>query len=856
MFTLKKTSVFLFTILFSITLFARPIDKEEAQNIAKKYFSSGISSSLRMKSAMNFELAYTCTDIADVKNLPQSSYYYVFNIGQSNGFVIVSADSRTKKVLGYSLTGSFDILRIPVNLKAWLNEYANQIRFAIGNLPDVDSETSSPLRTIRKTARQNLTVEPLLGNISYDQGKPYNDSCPALADVRTVTGCGATAVAQVMKYYNWPVKGTGIKAYTSATNHFNLSADFGNTTYDWTNTLPYYSSSGTENSLQKAAIAKLMLHVGISIKMDYNTSANGGSSSYTTDIPPALYNNFGYDAGIQIYQRKYLQYEAWENILITELDARRPVLYRGSTADNAGHIFVCDGYDANGLFHLNWGWGGSSNGYFEISAMNPDGPGIGSGNDGYNLGHYIVTGIQKPVSGSVHASLVAIDSISPSQRTIPRTGSVTLSIKKLMNVGAFDYLSSIMGTALILSQNGVTIDTLLVDKEWSNNLPPNYYYSALNYDVNFKPSIPNGDYEISAFYRNEHNLFVPVLVNNSGRKYLYAKITSTTIDFISDNSKPELSLVAAPTVLLNLYENKNGRFEMKIKNNGAKDYYAQIGVRITKTDDDEIYQDVIHSITTIPAGETSTLQMGDSIKTTPGNYYLNVYYNEANNVGDVSFPTDLMGPSQYTTTVTVNPTPTTAPVMSVVSGTYIVPATITKGQSFTVKANVSNTGGLFDNRMIAFIFLMTPGTSVGYYGHQNQLIDNNQTRSLDFTGEITDLDPGSYRTALYYHTGTSWSRISDIKTFTLVDNPTSVYNLKSDQLRILETPVASELKITTPADATSLAIFTLQGRAVQSVETRGEVQHSIPVIHLMPGIYILKMAVSDGKIISRKFIKK
>ena len=856
MYKFKKTSVLLVTVLCSITLFARPVDKAEALNIAKQYLSSVSSPSMRVNSVMNYELAYTSTDTGIEKNYPLLNYFYVFNIGQNNGFIIISADSRTKKVLGYSHTGSFDITRIPLNLKMWLNEYADQIRFAVVNLPDADSEVSATPLKIRKAARQTSTAGPLLGKISYNQNKPYNDSCPALANVRTLTGCGATSVAQIMKYYNWPLKGSGTKNYTSATNGFNLSADFENTTYDWANTLPSYSSTGSENDAQKTAIAKLMLHVGIAIKMDYNTSENGGSNSHTTEIPQALFNYFGYDAGMQIYQRKYVEYNAWENILIAELDAGRPVAYRGRNSENSGHIFVCDGYDANRLFHFNWGWGGTSNGYFEISALNPNAQGLNSDNEGYNFEHYMVTGIQKPVPGSVHKPLIAIDSISPSKRTISRTENVTLSLKRFMNVGAFDYLNSMMGACLVLSQNGVVIDTLMTDKDWSSNLRANYYFSSLNYNVIFKSSIPNGDYEIAALYRNENNRFIPVLVSTFGKKYLNVKITDTQINFISENTKPDLTLVSSPTVLSNLYENKKGKFEVKIKNNGIRDYYAQIGIRLTKTDNPAISQDVVHSVSTITAGDTLTIQLGDSIKTIPGDYVLNVFYDQTNNFYSTAFPVSLMGPSQYTTTVTVNPTPTTKPLLTVDNATLIVPSTITKGQSFSVKANVSNTGGLFDEKMVAFIFLMTPGTSVGYYGYQYQIIDNNQTQAIDFNGEITNLDPGNYRTALYYFNGTTWSRISDMKTFALVDNPTSVNNLKSDKLRILEMPVASQLKITTPANATTIAIYSLQGSSVQSVSTRGEIQLAIPVNHLSPGVYVVRATLSDGKTISSKFIKK
>lgn len=854
----KRILILCFLLLIPGTnLFSRPLDKLEALNVAKKYLQlNTTSSSMRIKANLNLELAFADLDSTLKNDLSiAQNYYYVFNIEGNNGFIIVSADTRTKKILGYSNEGQFNYLNIPDNMKSWLKGYEEEIKFAINNLPDIDSNSQSSESPSKiKSKVMNASVSPLLKSISYNQNKPYNDSCPLLNGERTVTGCGATALVQIMRYHQWPVHGLGANNYISKTNGFNLGADFGNTTYDWNNILDSYGSGVVTTNIQKAAIAQLMLHAGIAIKMDYNTSSNGGSISYTTDIAPALFNYFNYDAGIQMYTRRYFKENVWKNIIISELDSKRPVLYRGGNINNEGHIFVCDGYDSNEMFHFNWGWGGISNGYFEISALNPDDQSNGN-NIGYNFGHYIITGIQKPIANSVHSPLIGIDSISPSSNTIPRNGTVVLSVKKMSNIGAFDYLQNMMGVSLVLSQGGVVKDTLLIDTEWGADLHAGYYYSYLNYNVQFDSMIPNGDYQISVLYRNEKNRYVPTCINTSGNDYLIAKITDSTINFSQPEHGTSLTLTKSPVVLNNLYQNKTGQFEISVKNGGTKDYYAQIGIKLTKSDNSDITQNVINSLTSIPAGETKTIQFGDSVKVDPGDYLVNVYFDGTNNQNISSFPTSLMESSESSTLVTVNVTPSNPPILSILNPINF-PTTVVKGQTFSIGTAIQNTGDLFEDNVIAFVFPATPGMSLGYFGYQKQIIDRNQIKTIDFTGEITGLDAGDYRSAIYYYNGSGWTRLSDIYNFTLSENVTPVINTKSSTLKILSNPVATELKINLPENIKSIILYNIQGNPLKCYEIDRKEFLVVHISDLASGIYILQAMTNDGEVINTKWIKK
>lgn len=187
-----------------------------------------------------------------------------------------------------------------------------------------------------------------------------------------MTGCVATAMAQVINYHKYPEKGIGSNSYTTTTSGLSVSFNFGATTFDWDNMADIYSLSSTAE--QKTAVATLMKACGVSVNMDYGTGASGAMSAF---VPAALVNYFGYDKATAYRERIWFSGQEWEDLVYNELATVGPVYYGGTTARNEGHAFVCDGYRADGFFHINWGWGGQSNGYFRLSALDPSSHGIG-----------------------------------------------------------------------------------------------------------------------------------------------------------------------------------------------------------------------------------------------------------------------------------------------------------------------------------------------------------------------------------------------------------------------------------------------------------------------------------------------
>lgn len=328
---------------------------------------------------------------------------YVFNVGSDAGFIIVSNDDCAVPILGYSDSGSFDANNMPDNMRAWLQGYADEIAWAKAN-------HVKPVANAPKRAALGNPVGPLLTTY-WDQGTPYNDLCPE----NCVTGCVATAMAQVMNYHKWPAQTMSeIPAYTSDTKGYNLSAIPAGSTINWDKMKNYYSSTYLDGySYEEAvAVAKLMLYCGVSVQMDYGPGSEGGSGAAVSVVDWALINYFGYNAETtQHLDRDSYTYANWEKIIYHELSQGRPVLYAGQAYkivsgtpnenQRAGHAFVCDGYkyeNDNSYFHINWGWGGTSDNYFALSALEPSDQGYGGAQGGYTGFNYMqeaIIGVQK-----------------------------------------------------------------------------------------------------------------------------------------------------------------------------------------------------------------------------------------------------------------------------------------------------------------------------------------------------------------------------------------------------------------------------------------------------------------------------
>lgn len=345
--------------------------------------------------------------------LSQESYY-VFPNANSKGFTIVSGDDRLPEIVGYSSQGSYDGNNLPEGFISFMKAYQNLYNKV--NLGDAEAlKNLAEIKAWRNkknaSAASTSAVAPLLGNIEWDQTSPYNNMCPRYDSVHVAaTGCVATAMAQVMAYYKYPKQlKADIPGYVNRWNGIpmeipTITREEG--VYDWDNMLPKYNKEANATQQQKDAVAKLMYHCGAAVQMNY------GPESAASVSATKLAKYFGYDADLMMdLNRSTFSLDKWMQIIDTELAAGRPVLYSGQASDG-GHQFICDGKDGEGLYHINWGWSGSQNGYFDLSLLNPEkgGTGSGSSTEGYNRLCSMTIGIA-PDNGVVDAPLATVPDI-------------------------------------------------------------------------------------------------------------------------------------------------------------------------------------------------------------------------------------------------------------------------------------------------------------------------------------------------------------------------------------------------------------------------------------------------------------
>ena len=361
----QKTTILTFlSLLLCIGLFATPVSKKMAIQAAKKWVKNMRNSPKNSK-----------REIATIdETYHQSKLVYFVIKFKGGGFIIVSADNTTKPILAYSDSSDFDSQLQNETVEDLMTAYKNFVYENSNNsLSGRNSNIAHPgwdkLLNDKRSLRRKTIIAPLMDDIFYTQSRGFQKFCPKNEKGQSIVGCVATAMAQVMRYWEFPKRGKGSNSYNHK-EYGKISADFENQIYDWDNMSKIRADD--ENAL-------LSFHCGVAVSMNYGTSADGGSSAYSASALSALKRYFKYNRSARMVYRYNYSDENWNKMIKKQLDKKRPVVYTGRSenlqdpeAGSAGHLFVLDGYDTNDqgdYFHINWGWGGNNNGYFYLTEM-------------------------------------------------------------------------------------------------------------------------------------------------------------------------------------------------------------------------------------------------------------------------------------------------------------------------------------------------------------------------------------------------------------------------------------------------------------------------------------------------------
>jgi len=637
---MKKNLLFVLALIACFNLFSKSVSQEKAQALATGFFKNYFPS----VSKANCYLAYQSQSNAysNSSSSTPENYFYVFNY-QNKGFVILSADDVFTPIIAFSLENGFTADNMAQHVQKWLEGYKEEIRAGIKNGLESTMAINNEWKNlenglligVEKTGNTNPkrgSVSPLL-TTKWNQSPNYNALCPYDNGARqlTVSGCVATAVTQVMKYWNYPAKGTGNYSYNHS-NYGTLSANFAATTYNWSN-MPNTVNSGNFQS-----VALLTYQVGVSVDMNYGIASTGGSGAYvisskspvTNCAEYALKTYFGYKTTLKGVERASYNATNWINLLKAELDASRPIIYAGF-GSGGGHCFVADGYDNNNFFHFNWGWGGNSDGYFSINALNPGSLGAGGGSGGFNSGHQAIIGVE-PKEGGTSASTMDMrlySEITLNQSPVNYNTNFSVNVR-LANFGTTSQ-QNFQGDFAAAIFNSSNQFVSFVETKAISLLEFNFF-DTYTFSTQALSNLVPGTYKMGMYYRIKNTTDWKAFSNNGG----YSNFQSFDVKGLNIN--PLKLYAAIATTPSPIVQNNSFVISFDIANFDNRDFNGDVSVDLHRADGTHLRELGIKTGLSLQAGYhfTNGLQytISSGLADEPGNYLLFVYSKPSGGIWD------------------------------------------------------------------------------------------------------------------------------------------------------------------------------------------------------------------------------
>ena len=839
----KKTTTSLLLMLAAATLAAEAsqISPRQAEAIASQFANS----TPRLKaygtshSAAAMKVAYTKMSATDGENL-----LHVVNRGDDGGYVVVAGDDAAPNVvLGYSTGGTFDYETAPENLRWWLDEYGRQMEYMIENGITASEQASAP--TFDRNVGPMITTK-------WNQDAPYNNMCPMLYGRRTYTGCVATAMAQVMNYHEWPVQGTGSHTYTDSQGcGQELSANFGETTYRWDLMLDTYDSGSSQES--QDAVATLMYHCGVSVDMTYMQQASGALSG---NAAQALVQYFGYPADVQILSRDYRTYDEWITLIKNEIDEGRPVLF-GAQSTAGGHEFVIDGYNTDGYFHVNWGWGGNSDNYFLIATLNPDDQGIGGGSDsGFKFMQDIIVNVRPNPTGNEREFYeICADgslSINVSSSSLGRTARV--SLPALYNFSR-QFITAYAGIGIEDSEGR------LIETTYNTNtvLMTSYGYIA-SFGTNVSFTIPEdleaGEYRIYPYYRkyNDETTYGRIHVNYTQSQYISMTIDSNgTATFGSadpqwkDLDATNITVTDNPTFA----DGETITITVDLTNNGTETFSGPLSFALLDQNQDRFvyspatYNDyygipLLYEVYTIAAGTTENVEMSLPISdfTPSARYYRIAIIDENENI--IGTPQEIR---------VTNPE---------ISLNGIAPEILPSSDNVDcnnvqVRATLHNTSADDEYTGSVSARILVNGRYT-VLDTKEVTIEPSGSVTVDFSGRFEAGVAGKqYSLWIFNASGKSLMPYTNFTVGTAagVNDVTA-----ASKATVYPNPVVDVLNVTDGRGIDRVLVFGLTGSQMLDVATGGDTAAAIDMSALPAGTYIVRTVITDGTAAMQKVIKK
>ena len=791
---MKKIFSLLFFFVFAVQLaVAERITESSAYDIASR-FMNGSTQGIRKAKAGDSAL----------RLVKSSTGYYAFNRGVASGFIIVASDDNVANtVLGYADEGTFPSAEeMPENMKWWLGEYDRQLAYAAAK-----GSVAAPYNI---TARKAIT--PLLKTL-WGQDAPYSNYCPTVSGQNCPTGCVATALAQIMYYHKWPKQGVGSYSYDWRTgyNVTKLSVDFSKATYDWDSMTDTYNYKSTEAANE--AVAQLMYHVGVASRMSYALDGSGTSSYYGA---LGLIRNFDYDKGLLVISRNYYGLAEWTDILYNELAAGRPFYYSGADNSNSGHAFVGDGY-RDGYFHINWGWNGLSNGYFLVSALNPNMQGTGGGGDGYNYEQDVIVGIRPAVSGSSYKGLIYGQNFTTSSFAFSLGQQVTFS-------GPF-FSYALASTSLYFAVKVVDEAGNVTYVNGNNQVTDMESYTGLSYFTVNTSTFPrtNGTYKVYPVFRlaSSDEWQVINVMQPNANSYLLATVTDGSVKFTDPQAESVTlradSLAAGTTP----YAGNLFSVSAKLSCSGPEYYnYVCVAFKNLATGKTDI-RTANRTLVDIVDGMKQEFKFSATAPSQAGDYQMVLQDNAGNDISDP-------------VAVTVRSVPTGKLNLMVFKRLRVENADNVSADNFHFTSQLSCLSGFYSNILVAFVLDPATNSTVEYLTVP-VIIGAGERQDIDVSGILTNVEEGkTYNLCL--------ASVDASGAATQLSESVSGYNQASFTVKSLVSAVNA---VKSAAD-TNIRIYSSTGILVAS-------QHGAKpsLDNLTKGLYIVKQGNTTYKVMKR-----
>ena len=766
----------------------------------------------------------------------------VYLFASDGNALVVPADDRVAPVLGY-IDGCADG-ELPPQMEWWLSEYSRQIDYVMAQ-----PESGSGLYITLPSHKAETAKAPIAPMVStrWNQADPYNYNCPVVNGSKSMTGCVATAAAQVMKYHNYPAAGTGTITYSDNSTTRTLSLD--GKPFDWDNMLDSYT--GTYNSTQRDAVAYLMQAVGYASQMSYSPQASGAQSPI---MLAGVKQYFGYNEKATMLNRQNFPLAQWEDLIYENLQTVGPVYYAGADNIQGGHAFVCDGYSSDGFFHFNWGWGGAYDGYFKLTALTPEGQGIGGNAGGFNFDQEIVLNMTAPGSPTIDLPVV-----SPITLTGNLTGSkygnkgITLSSDQVSTMGAFCYNAS---GETVNVEFGIKAVNIATGKEtiegYGSGITLGMYQGYASFPLYIPDGLTSGNYRMYLVTRDypngewtaiSHEISCVDFVNATISNGNISAITNVAGNEIEGNNLEALS---------SIYMGYPIKLSYTLENNGET----------------EIYDGIAPAIFTISNGQAILKGMADS-------YAADMLPGESRDVETVATLYANTGSSSFSGSAYLG-------IVSMSTGAILdyIPVTVlaapgslnATSTTFTMAGDRNNadannlefncglkvSNGYWAAPMSVYICSTAGALLQTLNSQETYFLDAGQTASATVSGAFPDAVAGTSYTAYFGYVSGYYIQPMDTINFKVGTGFSGIdENLADTQAEtiIIADRANGILSVAAPSDIASVEAFTLDGRrAALDIQIDGT-RAGAPLATLPAGITLVKVTLADGSVSSAKVVR-